>query len=160
MAVRVQEFLPDRLKISARLSKESLEGWVSPDGLKARVQLLNLFGTPAENRRVKASLMLSPTLPSFSKFREYQFFDPMQAKEALSENLEEGETNEKGESEFELPLSRFASATYRPVSYTHLDVYKRQTTQPSTEAQGELRPMGNHCALRFIAAHRASLDLA
>lgn len=113
VAVRVQEFLPDRLKISARLSKESLEGWVSPDGLKARVQLLNLFGTPAENRRVKASLMLSPTLPSFSKFREYQFFDPMQAKEALSENLEEGETNEKGESEFELPLSRFASATYR-----------------------------------------------
>ena len=143
MAVRVQEFLPDRLKISARLSKESLEGWVSPDGLKARVQLLNLFGTPAENRRVKASLMLSPTLPSFSKFREYQFFDPMQAKEALSENLEEGETNEKGESEFELPLSRFASATYRlrfvaqgfeaeggrSVSYTHLDVYKRQISQ-------------------------------
>jgi len=113
VAVRVQEFLPDRLKITARLSKESLEGWVSPDGLKASVKLLNLFGTPAENRRVKATLMLSPTLPSFSKFRDYQFFDPMQAKEPLSENLEEGETNEHGDSEFELPLSRFTSATYR-----------------------------------------------
>ncbi len=113
VAVRVQEFLPDRLKISAKLSRESLEGWVSPDGLKARVQLTNLFGTPAENRRVKATLMLSPTLPSFSKFREYQFFDPMQAKEPLTENLEDGETSEQGESEFELPLSRFATATYR-----------------------------------------------
>ena len=29
VAVRVQEFLPDRLKISTRLSKESLEGGVS-----------------------------------------------------------------------------------------------------------------------------------
>lgn len=113
VAVRVQEFLPDRLKISTRLSKESLEGWVSPDGLKAHVQLQNLFGTPAESRRVKATLMLSPTLPSFSKFREYQFFDPVQAKEALTENLEEGETSEKGEAEFELPLARFSSATYR-----------------------------------------------
>ncbi|MBL8633022.1 MAG: alpha-2-macroglobulin [Myxococcales bacterium] len=113
VAVRVQEFLPDRLKISTRLSKESVEGWVSPEGLKARVQLQNLFGTPAENRRVKATLMLSPTLPSFSKFREYQFYDPAQAKEPLTENLEEGETSEKGEAEFELPLSRFASATYR-----------------------------------------------
>lgn len=113
VAVRVQEFLPDRLKISTRLSKESLEGWVSPDGLKATVKLLNLFGTPAESRRVKATLMLSPTLLSFSKFRDYQFFDPMEAKEPATENLEEGETNEHGESEFELPLSRFASATYR-----------------------------------------------
>ena len=113
VAVRVQEFLPDRLKISAKLSREALEGWVSPDGLKARVQLTNLFGTPAENRRIKATLMLSPTLPSFSKFRDYQFFDPMQAKEPLTENLEDGETSEHGESEFELPLSRFSSATYR-----------------------------------------------
>lgn len=113
LAVRVQEFLPDRMKITARLSQESLEGWVHPDGLKASVQLRNLFGTPAENRRVKATLVLSPTLPSFSKFRDHQFFDPVQAKESFSESLDEGETNERGESEFELPLSRFSSATYR-----------------------------------------------
>lgn len=113
VAVRVQEFLPDRLKISAKLNREVVEGWVSPDGLKGRVQLNNLFGTPAENRRVKATLLLSPTLFSFSKYRDYQFFDPMQAKEPLSESLDEETTNEQGNCEFEFPLSRFANATYR-----------------------------------------------
>ena len=113
VAVRVQEFLPDRLKISARLSADSNEGWVSPVDLKARVTLLNLFGTPATERRVKATLQLSPTFPSFSKFRDYQFSDPMHAKEAQFESLPDGETNDKGEAEFDLNLQRFASATYK-----------------------------------------------
>lgn len=112
-AVRVQEFLPDRLKISARLSADSVEGWVSPKDLKARVTLLNLFGTPATQRRVKAILELSPTLPTFSKFRDYRFSDPMRAKESVNDTLAEGETNDQGEAEFDLNLSRFAAATYR-----------------------------------------------
>ncbi len=112
-AVRVQEFLPDRLKISARLSADSVEGWVSPTDLKARVSLQNLFGTPATDRKVRALLELSPTFPSFSKFRDYRFSDPMHAKESVSDNLPEGVTSEAGEAEFELNLQRFAAATYR-----------------------------------------------
>jgi len=111
--VRVQEFLPDRLKISARLSADSVEGWVSPKDLKARVSLQNLFGTPATERRVRALLELSPTLPSFSKFRDYRFSDPLHAKESVSDHLPDEETDENGEAEFDLNLSRFAAATYR-----------------------------------------------
>ena len=112
-AVRVQEFLPDRLKISARLSADSVEGWVSPKDLKARVFLQNLFGTPATGRRVRALLELVPTFPSFSKFRDYRFADPLRAKESVSDSLPDGETNQEGEVEFDLGLSRFAAATYR-----------------------------------------------
>lgn len=112
-SVRVQEFLPDRLKMTARLSKESLEGWVTPEDLKARITLLNLFGTPATKRKVKATLQLSPTFPSFSRFRDYQFYDPMRAKESLSDSLADDETDDNGEAEFDLDLKRFAAATYR-----------------------------------------------
>ena len=45
--VKVQEFMPDRMKVSARLSSEVDEGWVSPRELKARVNVQNLFDKKA-----------------------------------------------------------------------------------------------------------------
>lgn len=111
--VRVQEFLPDRMKISARLSAESVEGWVLPKDLKGRVTLQNLFGTPATARQVRAGLNLSPTLPAFSRFKDYTFYDPLRAKDGFNENLPDGRTGDDGEAEFDLNLQRFAPATYR-----------------------------------------------
>ena len=43
VTVKVQDFIPDRLKMSARFTRESLEGWVTPQDLKANVSLQNLF---------------------------------------------------------------------------------------------------------------------
>ncbi|MEK6664377.1 MAG: alpha-2-macroglobulin [Pseudomonadota bacterium] len=111
--VRVQEFLPDRMKITAHLSAESAEGWVSPDNLKGLVSLANLFGTPAVNRRVSASIGLFPAYPSFSSYADYHFYDPLRAKDGYNEPLPDATTNEKGEAEFDLNLQRFAKATYR-----------------------------------------------
>jgi uncharacterized protein YfaS (alpha-2-macroglobulin family) len=113
IAVKVQEFLPDRLKMSARFSADSVEGWISPEDLKARVNLQNLFGTPAENRRVTAVMTLSPAFPEFAHYRAYHFYDPQRAKEGFNENLADGRTDDKGEAEFDLNLKRFARATYR-----------------------------------------------
>jgi uncharacterized protein YfaS (alpha-2-macroglobulin family) len=113
LVVKVQEFAPDRLKMSARLSSETSEGWVSPADLKARINLQNLFGTPAESRRVTATMTLSPAYPSFPSFRDYTFYDPQRAKEGITEKLKDGKTDDKGETEFDLNLSRFVRATYR-----------------------------------------------
>ncbi|MEO8133584.1 MAG: MG2 domain-containing protein, partial [Betaproteobacteria bacterium] len=113
LVVKVQEFQPDRLKMSARLSSETAEGWVSPAELKARVNLQNLFGTPAENRRVTATMTLTPAYPSFPSFRDYTFFDPQRAKDGITEKLKDGKTDDKGETEFDLNLTRFVRATYR-----------------------------------------------
>lgn len=110
--VKVQEFMPDRMKVSATLSRESTEGWVSPADLKARVNVLNLFGTPATNRRVEAVLTLSPAYPAFRSYPQYSFTDPSRAKETFSDKLGEKQTDEQGIAEFDLGLQRYQQATY------------------------------------------------
>lgn len=111
--VKVQEFLPDRMKVAAQLSSQSAEGWVHPKDLKARITAQNLFGTPAAERRVAASMTLSPAWPAFRAFPNHTFFDPMRAQESITEDLPEGTTDDAGEAVFELNLARFAKATYR-----------------------------------------------
>jgi uncharacterized protein YfaS (alpha-2-macroglobulin family) len=111
--VSVREFQPDRMKMSATLSSASTAGWVSPDALKARVHLENLFGAPAQERRITATLRLQPSLPEFAAYPDYRFSDPQAAKEGFSEELGETKTDERGDAEIDLRLNRFAKATYR-----------------------------------------------
>lgn len=109
--LRVEEFLPDRLRISAAIP--SGPGWTKPEGLKARITLHNLFGTPAEGRRVTAKLTLTPAAPALPGWPDHVFFDPAEAKRSFSERLDEVRTDSGGEAEFALPLDRFEKATYR-----------------------------------------------
>jgi uncharacterized protein YfaS (alpha-2-macroglobulin family) len=111
--LKVQEFLPDRMKIATHLSREVVSGWVSPDDLKGLVTLRNLFGTPAAGRRVTGSISLTPAYPAFTAYGGYSFYDPMRGKETFDEDLKETRTNESGEASFDLNLQRFAKATYR-----------------------------------------------
>jgi uncharacterized protein YfaS (alpha-2-macroglobulin family) len=111
--VKVQEFLPDRLRMTTRFSREQATGWVTPEDLKAEIDLENLFGTPAASRRVRASMRLSPAAIQFESLREWQFRDPQAAKEGFSENLSDATTSDAGHATFDLNLQRFARATYR-----------------------------------------------
>ena len=111
--VRVEEFLPDRLRITARFSQERTEGWVSPKDLKAAISLRNLFGTPAEGRRVSGRIRLSPAAPAFKAFADYAFFDPSEAKKSFTESLDDAKTDADGAASFDMPLERFAEGTYR-----------------------------------------------
>ena len=99
--------------MSAHFSAESTEGWVSPDELKARVSLENLFGTPAANRKVRAAMTLYPSYPSFPSYKDYSFYDPQRAKQGFEDRLSDAQTDDKGEAEFDLRLQRFTRATYR-----------------------------------------------
>ncbi|WP_018973277.1 MG2 domain-containing protein [Rudaea cellulosilytica] len=112
VGVQIKEFLPDRMKAEAHLSASSPDGWVKPDGLKALFSLQNLFGTPAQNRRVEATLTLTPSIPSFRAYPDHRFFDPQRAKDGYSDPLGERTTDDKGEAEFPLDLSKYANATY------------------------------------------------
>jgi alpha-2-macroglobulin len=111
--VRVQEFEPDRMKIAARLSAESAEGWVSPRDLKAVVNVQNLFGTPAEHRRVEATLTLTPAFAAFPSLPDYRFYDPQRAKEGYNDTLRAIDTDTQGNVTFDLGLQKYAKATYR-----------------------------------------------
>ncbi|MBX3668844.1 MAG: hypothetical protein KF778_10615 [Rhodocyclaceae bacterium] len=113
VSVKVQEFLPDRMKVSARLSSESDEGWVSPNDLKGRVNVQNLFGTPAPKRRVEAELTLVPGYPAFRSHPDFVFSDPAQARERFHDTLETSQTDADGNVELALGLQRYGNATYR-----------------------------------------------
>lgn len=112
-SVKVQEFQPDRMKVTATFNAGISEGWLNPKELKILVNAQNLFGTPAENRRVTAELTLSPAFPAFRQFPDYQFYDPQRAKEGYSDQLGDQTTDEKGDAVFDLGLSKYAKATYR-----------------------------------------------
>ncbi len=112
-SVKVQEFQPDRMKVTAKFSADATEGWVSPKGLKAFVNAQNLFGTPAENRRVTAELTLSPAFPAFKAFPDYKFYDPQRAKDGYNEKLGDQTTDDKGDATFDLALEKYTKATYR-----------------------------------------------
>ncbi|MEP6484585.1 MAG: MG2 domain-containing protein, partial [Rudaea sp.] len=113
VALQVKEFMPDRMKAEARLSQNVAEGWIKPDGLKALFTLQNLFGTPAQNRRVEATLSLQPYFPSFHGYADYKFFDPQHAKEGYSEPLGDRTTDDKGEAEFPLDLTKYGTSSYQ-----------------------------------------------
>ncbi|MES2527300.1 MAG: alpha-2-macroglobulin [Bdellovibrionota bacterium] len=110
---KVEEFLPDRMKILTTLSKESPQGWVRSEELKAKVLLTNLFGTAAQNRRVSAEFRLVPGFPSTRAFSDYVFINPRKAQNSYTERLEDGSTNDEGEAEFDLDLKKFDDASYR-----------------------------------------------
>ncbi|WP_269759316.1 alpha-2-macroglobulin [Variovorax sp. E3] len=111
--VKVQEFLPDRTKVTAKLSSEIAEGWVKPKDLKALIDVQNLFGTPAPDRKVEGTLTLSPGFPVFRAFTDYAFFDPQRAAEKQVDDLGSVQTSAEGKAEFDLRLSRFDAATYQ-----------------------------------------------
>src|SRR3984957_5669611 len=113
VALQIKEFTPDRMKAEARLSQNVTDGWIKPDGLKALFTLQNLFGTPAQNRRVEATLSLQPYFPSFRAYPDYKFFDPQHAKEGYSEPLGDRTTDDKGEAEFPLDLSKYGTSSYQ-----------------------------------------------
>ncbi len=116
--VKVEEFIPDTMKIAARLVRagkpqDAALGWVNPVDLHAIVNLGNLYGTPAVDHKVTASYTLTPAFPKVPQFKAYRFFDPKLSEKSYTERLDEKKTNEQGESEFDLDLSRFEAGTYR-----------------------------------------------
>ncbi|PZR71784.1 MAG: alpha-2-macroglobulin [Chthoniobacterales bacterium] len=114
--VNVKEFLPDRMKIETRLSKNSVHGWVDPKEMKASIALANLYGTPATDRKVKSRAELSPADFSFPEFKDYSFYDSLfdekKVRQHETVDLGEQQTNDSGAADFDLQLDRFADATY------------------------------------------------
>lgn len=113
VSVQVREFQPDTMRVRATLSAARSEGWVKPDGLTATVDVQNLFGTPAQARRVEGSLVLRPAYPSFSRWPGWNFYDPQRASDGFDEPLTEQTTNADGVAIFDLDLNRYANATYQ-----------------------------------------------
>lgn len=120
-SINVAEFLPDRMRISLHLSKEQTKGWISPEGLSAKIGLWNLYGAAAANHRVSGKILLSPQAVKFSEFPDYTFVDPLLNPKAppkvFTDNLADTQTDAQGFAELDLKLDRFDKATYQLTVY-------------------------------------------
>lgn len=110
---KVRDFEPDRLKVNVTLAEQAIEGWIKPEQAQAKVKAMQLFGSPANDRRVSAQMTLTPAIPSFAKFKEFSFQELYKLKEPFTEQLADTTTNSDGEATLALNLKRFARATYR-----------------------------------------------
>ena len=113
---KVEEFQPDTLKIESRLIGAAPKGWTSLQQVQAKVELRNLFGTPARDRKVLGNISVRPTSFRFADFNEYTFIDPFGDKAekplTLDEKLKATKTNADGVAIFDISLERFARGTY------------------------------------------------
>lgn len=112
-SVNVKEFEPDQLKVKLQLTPERKQGWVKPTELQANIDVQNLFGTPAQDRRVTSKLTLRPMYPSFDAFPDYAFYENRQNSDGFETNLEDRTTDEKGTANIPLDLKSYADATYQ-----------------------------------------------
>lgn len=115
--IRVEEFLPDRLKIQAKLTSETAVGWVQPDGLKIHVGLQNLYGAVATDHRITGKMSLTPAAIAFKNYPDFNFYDPMlkeaSKREPHDEELAEVKTDDQGNAQLDLNLNRFDQSAYR-----------------------------------------------
>ncbi len=113
---RVEDFVPDNMKIKSRLSVDIAEdflGWISPKDLKGLVQLDNLYGTAASDRRVTGALSLTPVYPHFTSYDDYTFYNPLVLQNETLLDLVPDVTDEKGAASFDFDLRDEHLATYR-----------------------------------------------
>lgn len=110
--VRLEEFLPDTMKITAKFNKEVTKGWVAPENLSVNVSLWNLFGTPAVHHKITSSVRLSPAPIQFSDYPDYVFHDPLKPQGSFTEPLSEVYTDEKGQANIPLSFRNMGKATY------------------------------------------------
>ncbi len=114
---RVEDFMPDTMKIKMSFNTKNDIGWVNPTNIEAKVTLTNLYGTPASQRRIEAKMTLSPSSFYFSRYNNYHFLDPLINKDKkvkyVNQTLPAQSTNQQGDTVFKLPLSQYTNSSYR-----------------------------------------------
>lgn len=114
---KIEEFLPDRLRIRAEVSGQKPNGWIKPEQLSCDVQLNNLFGTPASERRIKGVMNLAPSSIQFHDYPSFAFDDPLRDQNAaiktIQQDLVETITDVDGRATLPLDLGRYDKGIYR-----------------------------------------------
>lgn len=112
-SVNVKEFEPDQMKVKLQLTPDHKQGWVKPAELQASINVQNLFGTPAQERRVTSKLTLRPMYPAFDAFPNYVFYEERQNSDGFETELAEQKTDENGMATIPLNLQSYGNATYQ-----------------------------------------------
>lgn len=153
---KVSEFLPDRMRINAAFSENLTAGWTSPQGLMGKVNLMNLYGTPAQDRKISGKILLTPKIIQFKQFPQYTFFDPLfdskKPPKVFTETLTDTKTDTDGAATLDFKLDRFEKATYQLTFFAEgfeAEGGRSVTTQISTIVS----------ALPYFVGYKADGDL-
>ena len=127
----VEEYQPDRLRIRAAIVEHRVglpgdpsstremprRAWLKPGRHAARVSLENLFGTPAQGRRVTGSLELTPISPHFREHPGFVFADPYRDPDTPPKpvilDLGETATDQNGVGLMSLDVAQYDNGIYR-----------------------------------------------
>ena len=114
MPFKVEEFMPDTLKIKATWHDLGSKGWTKQKNLKAEVELNNLYGNPAAQHIIKAKYRLIPTMYRFKEFPNYVFLTPNAGKKRQSYEQELADiiTDDKGQGIIDIDVSSFQEGPY------------------------------------------------
>ncbi|MDM7862111.1 alpha-2-macroglobulin [Alteromonas sp. ASW11-36] len=114
----VEAFQPDTLANQTTIKDIPDKGWVTADAVTANVELVNLFGVPAQSRRVRGNVSLYPTEFKFDQFDGYTFNQQVSELsgddniDSVEFNLPEKSTDATGRSVFNLDFSQYPAGTY------------------------------------------------
>ncbi len=113
----VEEFQPDTMRIRAAIENAVGKAWVKPGLIEAQVKLENLFGMPAQDRRVAGDWSLQPAALYFPDYSGYRFEDPMRGRRTtvsgVSGRLEDLRSDKEGKAVLEVELGRYDEGIYR-----------------------------------------------
>jgi len=115
--IDVAMFQPDTLKLSAELLPKSSafipsEGWFTSDTLIAKATLNNLFGSPAQNRKIKANAVFNPAPFSFKAYPDFLFYTLNKNIKPHKPTLTTQTSDENGQAQFIIPTDGLANSTY------------------------------------------------
>jgi uncharacterized protein YfaS (alpha-2-macroglobulin family) len=135
---RIEEFMPDRIKVTAALNKPLLE---TGDVARLDIHAVNFFGPPAANRNYECEIQVHQLNFRPKNYPDYNFYLSGQSS-TFDKNVRQGKTDDQGNAaeKYEVPdifknigqlqanfFTTVFDETGRPVSRrTSIDIY----TQP------------------------------
>lgn len=103
---RIEEFEPDRLSITAKIGSAEEGMFKALNGLQGLVTLKNLFGVPAVENTVKASVIVDPWSGFLSEYPGYNFRPMLDYENRQRSILDLGEvtTDEEGNASIDISI--------------------------------------------------------
>ena len=137
---RIEEFVPDRIKVTAKLDKPFL---LAGDIAKMDIHAVNFFGPPAANRHYECEIQVKQKDFNPKNYNNYDFSLSAQNSTSFDKTDREGQTDEHGDAAEKYTVPDFfkniglLQATFyatvfdetgRPVSRsTSVDIFTQQT---------------------------------
>jgi alpha-2-macroglobulin len=91
---RIEEFVPDRIKVTAKLDKPLLE---AGDVSKLDIHAVNFFGPPAANRNYECEIQVRQKDFNPKNYNNYDFSLSAQNSTSFDKTVREGKTGEQGD---------------------------------------------------------------